>query len=166
MGSSIVSWSDLLFFCEMEGKICHMSYGMQRNPPHYAPFFCLFYHEMVFPSRHSVDMLLYASTLCYYEMTTCMYETNLHICLESKSCITISPIGVKFVQFCLALQIFFHISLTSSTSIFLYFIIFHGKGFEYYVWTLPFPLHVDVVTILLANQLSRFRFQQPIASAS
>ena len=53
----------LFFFCEIDDKKCHMSYGTQRNPPCHAPFFCIFYYKMAFLSRHPVDILLNRSTM-------------------------------------------------------------------------------------------------------
>ena len=55
---AIVSWSDLVLFCGIDDKHCHVSYGTERNPPSHAPFLCLFHCQMAFPSRRPVDILL------------------------------------------------------------------------------------------------------------
>ena len=55
-----------------------MLYGMQRNPPHIALFFCLFYYEMAFTSSQPVYILL---ILVLWDD----YETNLHLIFAWRS---------------------------------------------------------------------------------
>ena len=58
-------------------KNSHMLYGMQRYPPCHAPFFCSFYYKMVFPSRQSLDILLYRSTMKWPRN-----KASFYICLD------------------------------------------------------------------------------------
>ena len=90
-----VIWSNgqlewfILFLWKRSEKF-HMLYGMQRNPPGHAPFFCPFHFEMVFPSIQPVDILLYIVWLSLIWDTdwlnTVTWSTNISVCCPPQSC--------------------------------------------------------------------------------